>query len=152
MTLQVVSFTLPAGQSVSDPADCAGANAVRLIMPPEWSGGAPITFQLSPDGVNFHNLYHVIPDAMLTFEVTLPQPRPGSAMTFPTGMGQGLDWVKVRSGTAGMPVVQEEDRVFQLILQVTGTAARESRDAAGATAAVAASQESATRKSHRRGS
>jgi hypothetical protein len=63
--LQVVSFTLPAGQSVSDAVDCSAYSRVaRLIMPDDWTGGAPLTFQLSTDGTSYHNLYHVIPDAM----------------------------------------------------------------------------------------
>jgi hypothetical protein len=117
MALQVVTFQLNAGESLSEGVDCAGADAVRLVMPSEWSGGAPVTFQLSPDGINYHNLYHVIPDAMVTFEVSLPRPVPGAVVTFPAGMGMNLDWVKIRSGTAGLPVVQEADRKFQLILE-----------------------------------
>jgi hypothetical protein len=53
---------------------------------------------------------------MVSYEVVLPQPKPGSVMTFPAGMGLKLDWVKVRSGTAGLPVPQEADRVLQLVL------------------------------------
>jgi hypothetical protein len=121
MSLQAVSFTLHAGQSVSDAVDCTGSDAVRLIMPDGWTGSAPITFQLSPDGTSYHNLYHFVPDQMLTYEVTLPRPVPGSVLTFPTGLGLKPDWVKIRSGTAGIPVPQEADRTFTLVLEFADT-------------------------------
>jgi hypothetical protein len=118
MSLHAISFVLHGGQSLSDPVDCSAYDgALRLVMPDDWTGGAPITFQLSPDGISYHNLYHVIPDKMVTYEVTLPQPRPGSIMTFPPGMGAYPQFVKVRSGTAGVPVVHEADRTFQLVLE-----------------------------------
>jgi hypothetical protein len=122
MSLHTVSFRLPAGESLSDPIDCTGYDAaIRLIMPDEWTGGAPVTFQLSPDNTTYHNLYHVIPDKMITYEVTLPRPVPGSVLTFPPGMGAYPQWVKVRSGTASVPVMQEADRTFTLVLEFADT-------------------------------
>jgi hypothetical protein len=123
MSMQVLSFVLHAGDSISDPADCGGNDVVRITMPDAWTGDwdTPLTFLLSDDGVNFHNLYHVVPNAMVNFEVQVPQVHPGATVTFPSGMGLNLNWVKVRSGTAAVPVVQEEDRAFQLELSVADT-------------------------------
>jgi hypothetical protein len=122
MPIQVVSFTLHAGEYLSDPADCGGNSAVRLNMPFDWTGDTPLTFQLSEDGgATFHDLHHVVPNEMIDFEITVPQVRPGSTVTFPAGMGLSVQWVKVRSGTAAVPVPQEADRVFQLELLVPDT-------------------------------
>jgi hypothetical protein len=96
--------------------NCAEWPRAGAVPPPVRP--APITFQLSPDGINYHDLYHVIPDQMPTYEVTLPRPPLGGVVTFPAGMGMNLDWVKIRSGTAGTPVVQEADRTFQIVLDV----------------------------------
>ena len=38
-----------AGQSLSEPMDCAGWWILRLVMPDDWDR-APLTFQVSPDG------------------------------------------------------------------------------------------------------
>jgi hypothetical protein len=119
MSMQVVSFTLHAGESLSDSVDCGGASAVRITMPNAWSGAAPLTFLLSEDGgATFHNLHHVVPNQMVGFEVKVPAVQPGSTVTFPVGMGVNIQWVRVRSGTAAAPVPQEADRVFQLELSV----------------------------------
>jgi hypothetical protein len=73
----ITGAVIPAGGYLSSPADCSGSIAIlRMIMPDEWDGGA-LTFQLSEDGVAYHDLYHVIPDALNVYEVTMPRPRPG---------------------------------------------------------------------------
>ena len=48
----------------------------------------------------------------------VPNPKAGSAITLPAGMGLDVLWVKVRSGTAAAPVAQEADRTFQIVLDV----------------------------------
>jgi hypothetical protein len=124
MSLQTKSFTLHAGQTLSDPVDCSGSDRVlRLIMPDGWTGAAPITFQMSLDGTNFYDLHHVIPNDFWGFEVTLPHPPSGAVLTFPPDMGTLVQWVKIRSGTAGAPVPQAADRTFQFVLDCADTTA-----------------------------
>ena len=55
---------------------------------------------------------------MVNYEVTVPNPKAGSAITLPAGMGLDVLWVRVRSGTSAAPVVQEADRTFQIVLDV----------------------------------
>jgi hypothetical protein len=117
MAMQIVQFTLPAGAALSEPVDCAGSAVERIVMPNDWTGNAALTFQMSCDGASYHDLYRVIPDAMINYEVTVPLVRPKSAITVPPSMGAGVQWLKIRSGTRAAPVVQEADRIFQLVLE-----------------------------------
>jgi hypothetical protein len=121
MSLHVIQFLLHGGETLSDPVDCTNHSRVaRIIMPTDWNP-APLSFQLSPDGTAFHDLYHVIPTDLVSFEVAVPNPKAGTAITFPSGMGLDVLWVKIRSGTTAAPVVQQAGRTFQLILESAGT-------------------------------
>jgi hypothetical protein len=123
-TLAVATATIAAGQSLSSPADCsAGTRVCRLIMPDDWSGGAPLTFQLSVDGVNWHNLMHVDPVKFNSYEVALPRIAINGVVTLPPGLGGDVSYVKVRSGTATLPILQEFDREFQLVMEIPNSAA-----------------------------
>jgi hypothetical protein len=33
---------------------------VRIITPPQWTGNASLTFMMSDDGVDFHDLWRVV--------------------------------------------------------------------------------------------
>jgi hypothetical protein len=124
MSLSVVSATISAGDSISSPADCGNCTRIaRIVMPDAWSGGAPLTFQLSVDDVNYHDLYHVDPSTYFPFEVNVARPPVGGVLTLPAGLGAAVSFVKVRSGTAALPVTQQADRKFQLILEIPSTAA-----------------------------
>jgi hypothetical protein len=81
----------------------------RIVMPDAWTGGAPITFQLSVDGTNYHDLHHVDPSTFFPFEVSVPRPVPGSVLTLPADFGTAVPFVKVRSGTSALPVAQTAD-------------------------------------------
>jgi hypothetical protein len=120
MPLKVVSgAVISAGQSLSNAVDCTGSTQlVSIILPDDWTGGAPLTFQLSPDNGEYHDLYHVVPpgDAFRTFEVTVPRPHPGSMLKLSSDLGRDITWVKVRSGTAEIPVVQQADREFKFVV------------------------------------
>jgi hypothetical protein len=117
MSPQIVSFTLHAGQSISDGVDCTAFSRVaRLVMPDDWTL-APLSFQLSPDGVDYHDLYHVTGDMLQPFEISVPNPKAGSALAFPSDMGADVPWFRVRSGTRAAPVAQQADRTFTLILE-----------------------------------
>jgi hypothetical protein len=122
MTLKVVSGAIiAAGESLSNAVDCTGCTRlVRIIAPDDWTGGAPLSFQLSPDNSTYHDLYHVVMPGVAynTYEVVVPNPRPGSTLTLPIDLGQDVAWLKVRSGTHAAPVVQEADREFSFVLAV----------------------------------
>jgi hypothetical protein len=62
-------------------------------------------------------------DAYRTYEATVQSVAPGSSIRMPTGLGQDIAWVKVRSGTAGVPVPQPADVTFGFDLAMPDTAA-----------------------------
>jgi hypothetical protein len=92
-------------------------------MPDAWSNGAPLTFQLSIDGLNYHDLHHVDPSTYFPYEVNVARPPVGGVLTLPTGLGAAVSFVKIRSGTAALRVTQQADRLFQLVLEIPNTVA-----------------------------
>lgn len=117
-TLRVVSVLIPAGSSMSSAGDCTGCiRIVRLITPAEWAA-APVTFRVSPDGVNFHDLYRMVPETFDCYEVIVPDIRPGSATTLVGDTANNINWVQLRSGTHATPVKQTRDCRFELVLDM----------------------------------
>jgi hypothetical protein len=111
MALSTISTMIPAGESLSNPVDCS-------VMPSEWTGGASLTFQLSVDGVKFHDLFHVSSPSYFSYEVEVARPPLGAAIMLPASMGTTVPFMRVRSGTRGLPVVQEADRAFSFIFEM----------------------------------
>ena len=132
MPLQYLSVTIPAGEVFSSAVDCGGSPVVRLVMPDAWTGNAPLTIQLSPDGVAWANLHHVVfvqsvatmRDAAgyLPWEVVIPSVILGAIVPLPPGTGEALAWVRFRSGTTAAPVIQTADRTFYLMLDAPAPA------------------------------
>jgi hypothetical protein len=117
MTLRTLSVTIPAGKVVSDALDCSGAvRIVRLIMPAGWTT-APLTFCMSPDNTVYHDLYHVTPGSLASYEVTVPIVTPDAVLAFPPTTGTVVAWFKIRSGTHAAPVVQAAARTFQVVVE-----------------------------------
>lgn len=131
MSIVTVDAVILAGNTLSEGIDCSGGlRILRIIMPPDWTA-APLTFQMSPDGVTYHNLYHVTPGSLQTYEVTVPVVTPGSVVAFPPSTGATVNWIKIRSGTQAVPVKQKADRTFQLVLEEAGTVEGGGEGAAG---------------------
>ena len=70
--------TIPAGQSLSEGVDVSGSRILRIVMPDDWTS-APLTFQLSPDNAEWHDLFHIqsTTSAFVPFEVVVPTVHPG---------------------------------------------------------------------------
>ena len=117
MALTVLSgIVIPAGQTVSSGVDCSLYNrVVRIIVPDEWTH-APLTFQMSPDGVEYHDVFHVS-DNYDMFEVIVPHVVAGSTLVLPSTMGTDTPWVRIRSGSRANPIAQEADRSFSFIVE-----------------------------------
>jgi hypothetical protein len=134
--------TIRGGESLSDAVDCSGSTRIaRIITPDQWDN-ADLTFVVSPDGVAWHDLYNVtIPgnlpgpaNAYHTFLAVVAKPHPGSLIVLPPNYGNDVTWLKVRSGTAIVPVPQSADRMFSFIVEMPDTIpapARRGRGAAG---------------------
>lgn len=120
MALEVINGPfIRAGESLSEPIDCSAGEIVRLTMPGNWTT-APLTFQFSTDGAMYNELYHVVgnPESFAGFPVQLTRVEPGIGLVLPESFGRGIVWLKIRSGTKGVPVVQPEEREFAIAVDV----------------------------------
>ena len=109
--------TIAQDASVSDPVNLQGAVLVGIRMPAVWDA-ANLTFQVSMDDVTYLNAYN---DAGAEHVVVVT-----AASTHiwvePTDFA-GYRWLKVRSGTAALPVDQttgDDPRLITLITRGIG--------------------------------
>jgi hypothetical protein len=105
-----VSVTIPAGQTVSNSADLSAGNMVMLLTPDDWTP-ANISFLVSEDNVKFRNLYDS--NGMEIVKTMAP----GRAINVDSSLTSGSMWIKLCSGSSTNPILQEEDRVFVIIVQ-----------------------------------
>lgn len=104
---------IQAGESLSEPLDCSVGFPVRITMPQPTDGWNPanLTFQISTDGSWFNDLY--------TFEgqeVMIPMIA-GAAVIIPADYFKAAVFLKIRSGRADAPVVQDGPRTFAIAVQ-----------------------------------
>jgi len=107
-----VAVTILNAASLSAAVELHGADILRINMPAAWTA-ADLTFQLSDDGGGnwYGNVYwdwgpEMVIDADVDMSIEL-SPFVGL---------HNIDRIKVRSGTAGVPVAQGDDRVITLIV------------------------------------
>jgi hypothetical protein len=108
--------TIPAGESLSDGADCTGGSIVRITIPQEFTP-ANLTFQASSDGNFYNDLYDNEGD-----EVTLAV-KPNTTVVVSAHWTRSIGFVKFRSGTAKSPVEQNVDCRFAIAVETETTAA-----------------------------
>jgi hypothetical protein len=102
--------TIPAGQSLSDGADCTGGSIVRITVPQEFTD-ANLTFQASSDGNFYNDLYDNNGD-----EVTLPV-QPDTTVVVAAHWTRSIGFIKFRSGTRKAPVEQKVDCRFAIAVE-----------------------------------
>lgn len=103
-----VSATIANGASLSAAIDLGDSRALAaIVMPASWTT-ANLTFQASPDGTSYFDLY----DGGAERSVTASTSRV-IAVTIVDWLG--LRYLKIRSGTSGTPVTQGADRTLTLI-------------------------------------
>jgi hypothetical protein len=103
--------TIASGQSLSGPVSLGALTLVGISMPASWSA-AGLTFQVSPDGVNWQELYD---GAGNEITLTAAASQFIIPLAIPSYFWRGINMVQVRSGTAGDPVVQSGGAVINLI-------------------------------------
>ena len=109
-SIQTQTATIAQGDSLSDAVDCSFGTPRMLVTPSDWNYSGGISFQASPDGLTFYDVFGS--DGK---ETTMP-------MTQNAGyaLSGNLSWaafIKIRAGTRQDPVEQDADRQFTLILQ-----------------------------------
>lgn len=104
-----ISCTIPNGAAGLSAAVCLGSGALyAIVMPAVWVAAA-LTFQGSPDGVAYTNLYD---DQGNEISLTVAASR---QVSVDPALFGGCGYIKVRSGTAAVPVNQTADRALTLI-------------------------------------
>jgi len=107
-----VNGTILAGQSLSGPLDCRSGAPLLLFLPTGWTS-ARISYQLSPDGVTYWDLYD------RTAKEIAVNVRAGTVARLNpewTEVALGC-WLKIRSGSSDGPTVQTANRDFKLLIE-----------------------------------
>jgi hypothetical protein len=112
-TVIVNGPTIAAGESLSSALDCSQGNAIAVAIPATWKS-ALLTFQLSPDGQFFGDLFD-----RSAKEVAV-NVMPGTVVQIDPDSRLGSAWVKFRSGSRHGPVVQTEQQDFKIFLDRPG--------------------------------
>ena len=107
-----IPVTIDAGQSLSPAVEVRFDELVGVGFPSAWTA-AGLTFQVSVDGVTYRDLYST------SAEFAIASAAAGANRQValnPLDMA-GVRFLKVRSGTAGTPVVQAAARDLDLIVR-----------------------------------
>lgn len=107
--VETKTAVIASGASLSGAVDLGGRKLVAIVMPGTWDA-AGLTFQASPDGTNFFNVYDGATERGLTAAASYY-----SALNIADWVG--IRWIKVRSGTAGSAVNQTAERTLTLVVQ-----------------------------------
>lgn len=98
--------TIASGASLSDALDLIGYDLVGIEMPAAWTAAA-ITLQSSSDGVTYRNVYSA---SGTELSLTVDASRYVHVDSTVAGLLQRF--VKIRSGTAAVPVNQAAARLL----------------------------------------
>jgi len=111
-TMQIINGpVIEAGESLSDAVDCSAGRIFRITAPAEWED-APITFEVSTDGLGFNPLYQANGHPV---QVECGAKR--TILVAQENWWPGLH-VKIRSGTPTGAVKQHQRREFAIALFV----------------------------------
>lgn len=103
---------IPAGGSLSYAADISGGKIVGIITPSGWTP-AVLTFQVSPDGASYNDLYDTEGN-----EIAIMISGNNSAIMVEDHWSRHINFIKFRSGTAMCPVPQEATRRFAVVVEI----------------------------------
>lgn len=99
MSTEIYRATIALNGSLSNAIALSGAWLVQIDIPAGWTA-AVLTFQSSPDGETYSDLY----DTSNT-EISLTVSA-GKARRVDPNLFMGIPYIKLRSGTSGSPVNQ----------------------------------------------
>lgn len=100
-------LTIANGTSLSPAIDLADDRLHTIMMPAAWTA-ANLTFQVSADGVSFIDLFNAAGEVVVTAAAA-------RALALDQAMFPAFRHVKIRSGTAGVPVNQVAARDLTLL-------------------------------------
>ena len=87
--------------------------------------GAQLSVQAAEDGTTWNDLHRVqtTPDRFVSYAVVLAYVHPGALLVMPSDTDSNISWLRFRSGTSQLPIVQEADRTFKIVLELSAQAA-----------------------------
>lgn len=106
--------TIASGAALSGAIDLGlngQAEIVGVVMPAAWTAAA-LTFQVSPDGTNYSDLYD---DGGTEVNFTVAAARAFGWQQTTAHKIKGWRWLKIRSGTTGLPVNQAAQRLITVV-------------------------------------
>lgn len=106
--IEYQTATISAGNSLSAEVALGEKTLVGIVMPGTWTA-ASLTFQATPDDINFYEMYDSAGN-----EITVPAAAGQFIQIDPT-MWRGITGLKVRSGTATTPVNQVAAATITLV-------------------------------------
>lgn len=108
--IDLIAAQIASGQSLSAEADIGAKTLVGILVPAAWTA-APMSFQVSVDGVNFVEF--------ASFEQSLPTANvgPSTYLAVDPQVWRGINIIKVRSGTLASPVNQGSTVALQLVVR-----------------------------------
>jgi len=101
--------TIANGASLSGAVDLTAYRLFAIVMPASWTA-ASLTFQVSPDGTNYADLYDDTGS-----EVTFTAAASRVIQNTNPGRWLGFRYIKVRSGTSGSAVNQAAARTLTIV-------------------------------------
>lgn len=108
LTKSVVQVTIKAGEWLSTSANLTNGALAMVFAPTTWTP-ANISFQVSPDNINWFDLFD-------TNGAELVKPiSAGVAVNVETDLTQAALYLRLRSGPRLAPVPQEQDATFVLV-------------------------------------
>lgn len=110
INLQTAPAAIANGNSQSDVINVAPLVPVGIILPAAWTA-ASLTFLVSVDGTTFYPLQDMSGEVSVTVTA-------GQYVALDPAIFIGIISMKLRSGTAAVPVNQGADRAFTLVSKV----------------------------------
>jgi len=108
------TVTILNGASLSDAISLGNRHLTEIIMPAGWTAAA-LTFQFSLDGITYNNAFSLTAELTANTTAALANQSINIATT---ATFHGARYLKIRSGTAAVPVNQGADRVLTVISTV----------------------------------
>jgi hypothetical protein len=110
MPLTDVTATIPAGESLSNEIDASAGKVIRIIMPAAWTP-ANLSFQIADLGTGPFNDVFTRDGGEFLMACT-----PGKVYAIGTSEWASEGFIKVRSGSAQAPIVQDAARAFTFVV------------------------------------
>lgn len=112
-TTAVIDATIANGASLSSAVYLGGYALTAMIIPAEWDTATVATFNLSLDGTTYYNMYTDVSGTLTEYSVAAAASR---YIALDGAKFLGVQYLKVRAGTAGSPSNQTGATVVSFVV------------------------------------